>query len=361
MKKTDIAIVGGGLAGLYLAYLLEKKGLDYQLFEAKERLGGRILSEPINGAGALGVDLGPTWFWPHQYKIQQLLRDLDVASYQQYVDGDALYQMQQGLPPQRTAGAGSLLSYRIVGGMGSLIDTLAESTNKINMSQAITGLEKNADGWLLQSQVNGSEVFHAAKQLIVAVPPRIAENISGLDQYLPSELQKQFSNTPTWMAAQAKFVAVYDSPFWREEGLAGDAFSRVGPMVEIHDASADVDRAYALFGFLGLPAKSRENFPEEALSQLCIKQLGDLFGEQALQPQQAYLKDWAKDQWLTTIDDINDMPEHPHMSLQPYEQILKGSQLGFVGTEYAESEAGYVEGALISAETMFNDMNKNFR
>ncbi|MEE8286395.1 MAG: FAD-dependent monooxygenase, partial [Gammaproteobacteria bacterium] len=29
MKETDVLIAGGGLAGLYLAYLLEQAGIDY--------------------------------------------------------------------------------------------------------------------------------------------------------------------------------------------------------------------------------------------------------------------------------------------------------------------------------------------
>jgi oxygen-dependent protoporphyrinogen oxidase len=46
-----IAIVGGGISGLSLAYaLLEKKpGLDVTIFEAETRTGGKILTEKING------------------------------------------------------------------------------------------------------------------------------------------------------------------------------------------------------------------------------------------------------------------------------------------------------------------------
>ena len=41
---TDILIVGGGLAGLSIAWQLEQKGLDYRLIEARDRFGGRIHS-----------------------------------------------------------------------------------------------------------------------------------------------------------------------------------------------------------------------------------------------------------------------------------------------------------------------------
>jgi oxygen-dependent protoporphyrinogen oxidase len=46
-----IAIVGGGISGLSLAYaLLEKgEGLDIKVFEAKNRPGGKIYTEKVNG------------------------------------------------------------------------------------------------------------------------------------------------------------------------------------------------------------------------------------------------------------------------------------------------------------------------
>ena len=42
MQNLPIAILGGGLSGLYAAFLLEQRGIDYILLEARDRLGGRI-------------------------------------------------------------------------------------------------------------------------------------------------------------------------------------------------------------------------------------------------------------------------------------------------------------------------------
>ncbi len=52
-NNPKIAVIGGGIAGLNAAYQLKKMGLTATLYEARNRLGGRILSV----TGALGEDL----------------------------------------------------------------------------------------------------------------------------------------------------------------------------------------------------------------------------------------------------------------------------------------------------------------
>jgi len=44
MEKINIAIIGGGPVGLYLASKLEEKGINYSLFEGEAALGGQPLS-----------------------------------------------------------------------------------------------------------------------------------------------------------------------------------------------------------------------------------------------------------------------------------------------------------------------------
>ncbi len=46
---TSVVVIGGGLAGLTTAYRLHQQGIDVHLYEAKGRVGGRILSAVING------------------------------------------------------------------------------------------------------------------------------------------------------------------------------------------------------------------------------------------------------------------------------------------------------------------------
>jgi monoamine oxidase len=68
LTEVRVAVVGGGLAGLYAAWLLQQQGLAVTLFEASNRLGGRVLSSrdfipgKVVEAGAELIGMNhPTW------------------------------------------------------------------------------------------------------------------------------------------------------------------------------------------------------------------------------------------------------------------------------------------------------------
>src|SRR5659263_252318 len=80
-RVFDVAIVGAGLCGLALARLLTGRGLEVQVIEARERLGGRVYTEHCEFTGQ-ALDLGPTWFWlDTEPRIATLLTELGPVSY----------------------------------------------------------------------------------------------------------------------------------------------------------------------------------------------------------------------------------------------------------------------------------------
>lgn len=346
-----VLIVGGGLAGLYAAYQLEQAGIPYLLWEAQAQWGGRILSLPSQPDSTLGVDLGPTWFWPHQHRMQGLCAELALRTFEQPVAGDMLYQVAPAQAPQRSAGAGAMVSYRVAGGMQALITALLKrlQPNALKLNHALTSLSRSGNVWTATANHHGEMQHYQSQQLVIAAPPRKVSAF--LQPFLPPRLHSKLSATPTWMAAQAKFVALYDTPFWREAGLAGQAFSRVGPMVEIHDASSTPEAGHALFGFLGVPASIRRQHSQSALDAACLAQLTAIFGPQASQPRAMLLKDWAQDEWIASDLDRAESPQHPDLNLAPWSAELHELGLHWVSSECAPQEAGYLEGALCAVES----------
>ena len=344
-NEHDVVIIGGGLSGLYSALLLHHQGVRVALLEARPRLGGRIHGMTINNSNTL--DLGPSWFWPHQTAMQRLCKQLSLDIFQQYTSGQALYQASSQQPVERFSGAGTMTSYRIQGGVSQLISALAQAlpTQIVHLDQPVNSCQFDKGQW----QVTSASQTLLAKQLIIAAPPRAALATTNIGKSLSAPLHQALLNTPTWMASQAKFVAYYPQPFWRQQGLAGEAFSRVGPLVEVHDASAAADRDFALFGFIGVHALQRTKHSADTLSVACLQQLGDLFGSAALSPTATALEDWSLQNFTCTAADIQQAPQHPECDLQPFTAELQQLQLSFASSEVARQDAGYLEGALVAA------------
>jgi monoamine oxidase len=62
--QSEVAVIGAGLAGLYACRLLQAVGVNFVLLEARECLGGRILTVDESGQSSDdGFDLGPSWYW----------------------------------------------------------------------------------------------------------------------------------------------------------------------------------------------------------------------------------------------------------------------------------------------------------
>ena len=59
MTSQRIVVVGGGIAGLGTAALLADQGHEVQLFEGRNRLGGRAGSWESDG---FRFDTGPSWY-----------------------------------------------------------------------------------------------------------------------------------------------------------------------------------------------------------------------------------------------------------------------------------------------------------
>lgn len=175
-----------------------------------------------------------------------------------------------------------------------------------------------------------------------------------MDPPLPASATQAMNVISTWMAGQAKAVAVYDSPFWKEAGLSGDAMSRAGPIVEIHDASPTGTGPYALFGFVGVPASHRQN--ETQLRDAVLAQLRRLFGPDAGAPLHLFLKDWAYDPFTATQADQEPLFAHPRYGLPSELTGLWDGQLMFAGSEVADQFGGYLEGALEASDRVLHSL-----
>jgi len=86
VTDVDVVVIGAGLAGLTAASELRARGRSVVVLEARDRVGGRVLNQPI-GEGHV-VEMGGQWIGPTQDRMYALAARLGVETFPTYVEGD---------------------------------------------------------------------------------------------------------------------------------------------------------------------------------------------------------------------------------------------------------------------------------
>lgn len=336
-RHVDVLVVGAGIAGLSAARRLLAAGCAVAVHEARDRVGGRLLS--VSGDTGV-VDLGATWFWPNEAHVQALAEQLGVATFEQSLAGDAMLEAD-GRGPQRISGNPiDVRSCRFTHGAQALSQRAAEQLQPgtLRLADPVTAVHVRQDRVLVQAASGTVSASH----VVLAVPPALAVEDITFTPELPERVRILAASTAVWMGAIIKAVAVYDGAFWRDAGLAGAAVSHLGPFRELHDHSGPEASPAAIFGFAG-----SDQFTEATLAQVAaafVEQLARLFGPKAAGPRRVHVADWSRERWTspTSPSPRASTTTYSHPQLQ--EAVL--GRLHWASTETAPAHAGHIEGAI---------------
>lgn len=366
----DIAIVGGGLCGLALAHSLQARGLDWRLFEARDRLGGRALT--VHADDGTPVDLGATWFWPQtQPAITRLVADLGLTAFDQHDDGRVLHLADPNRPAETVAllpeqmapapddsvpatpGAVHGGARRIAGGAGAVVQALARPLpqERLRLGHHLEAVIDHGD--FIELRLHWNETLYSvhARRVVLALPPRVIDAGVTFTPALDADLRQALQATPTWMATAAKAGFAYTRPFWREAGHTGNAWvsHSQAMLAEVFDACTPAGEA-ALAGFSALSVAHREQFTR-GRDMLLQSQVVQLFGPAAADPQ-LFWQDWAQERQTCSPTDIAEEAlagAHPQYGDPLLADAHWQGRLHFGGSETARQGGGYMEGALGAA------------
>lgn len=377
----DVAIVGGGLCGLALAHSVQAAGgRDWRLYEARPRLGGRTYT--AHAEDGTPLDLGATWFWPHnQPAITRLVKDLGLRAIEQLDDGRVLHLSDPNRAPEAVAlteqlspapsssypatpGAVHGGAQRVVGGVGAIVQALAKPlpSARLCLGESLEALIDHGDH--VELRLRQGDQLHSvlARRVVLALPPRVLAHTVSFTPELSPALRASLEGTPTWMATAAKAAFAFRTPFWRADGLTGNAwvshsqamlaevFDACGP-----DAGPGAYPGAALAGFSALGASQRPQFAK-GREILMESQIVQLFGAKAVDPAMQlgqHWQDWATEPQTCTPADIADeafgQNGHPQYGDAQLAEAHWGGRLFFGGSETARQGGGYMEGALNAA------------
>jgi monoamine oxidase len=185
-----------------------------------------------------------------------------------------------------------------------------------------------------------------AKRAIVAVPPTLAGRIS-YDPPLPALRDQLTQRMP--QGTVIKTMAIYEEPFWRAEGLSGQAATDVGPARVVFDNSPPDGSPGVLLGFLeGRLAREWGARPAAERRQAVLTGHARLFGERAARPERFVERVWADEEWtrgcygcLMTTGGWTEYGTALRAPVGP---------LHWAGAETATVWSGYMDGAVQSGE-----------
>ncbi|WDP85356.1 MAG: FAD-dependent oxidoreductase [Desulfobacter sp.] len=217
-QKVDTIIIGGGLSGVYAAYLLAAKKKSLTLLEARSRLGGRILSPEHQGFFA---DLGPSWYWPAiNPRINSLIKTLGLKGYPQFDIGQARFQTKDGYAQTVDGYPMEPPGWRLSQGMISLVKGLCAQIPEqvIQLNHPVCEIQRldNGVGVIVGRHDQAPKCRIDASQMILALPPRLAACSILFTPDLSYDLTQAMLKASTWMAGHAKFFALYEKADWRE-------------------------------------------------------------------------------------------------------------------------------------------------
>ncbi|MDQ1205904.1 NAD(P)/FAD-dependent oxidoreductase [Microbacterium sp. SORGH_AS_0862] len=383
----DVVVIGAGAAGLTAANDLRKAGLSVAVLEARDRVGGRLWTDTIEGAM---LEIGGQWISPDQQALIDTVAELGLSTFSRYREGDSVYVGPDGavtrftgdvfpvasdtaaeieritadldamvaeVDPDRpwahpkaaewdtiswdgwlrsqtdddeavrnlafatgsamltkpthafsllqsllmAASAGSyshlvdadfILDKRVVGGLQQVPLLLAERLGEdVLLDQPVRSLTWDEGGVVAEA----ASVTVRARRAILALAPVLYPRISFVPP-LP-RLQQQMHQHIS-MGFVIKVHAVYDRPFWREQGLSGTAFSPYELSHEAYDNTNHGDERGTLVGFVS-DRNADDLFRLDAAErkERILESLSHYYGPEAKNPIVYYESDWGSEEW----------------------------------------------------------------
>jgi monoamine oxidase len=253
-------------------------------------------------------------------------------------DMDTLMAVDRGAQQDRIAGGSWRISERLAAGLD------------VRLGQPVRSVAQDDRGIRV---VTRDGTAYDGERAILTVPPALAGRLE-YDPPLPSWRDQLTQKVPA--GSVFKVYAVYPTPFWREEGLNGQAGSDVGPVkVTFDNTPPGYDRGI-LMGFIEA-ADGRvwaRRTPEERQAAV-VDCFVRYFGPRAAAPVEYVERDWMAEEFTRGCYGAHFAPGvwtgFGHALREPV------GRLHWAGAECSPVWNGYMEGAVRSGEASADEVH----
>ena len=237
---------------------------------------------------------------------------------------------------------------RVVGGSVLLAQHLAEGLD-VRLSTPIAGITQDETHATVRTR--SGEVL-PCDRVVVTLPPTLAGRLD-YDPPLPAWRDQLTQRLPA--GTVVKTFAAYPTPFWRDQGLNGQAASDAGPVKITFDVSPPGGEIGVLLGFVeGGEARRWQQLPDLERRRSVIKSLVRYFGPDAAEPTAYMEKDWSAEEFTRGCYGAHFAPG----VWTGYGHALRPAvgRIHWAGTEYAVQWNGYMEGAVRSGQVTAREL-----
>ena len=231
---------------------------------------------------------------------------------------------------------------RFVGGVRAVSSALADRLgDAVSLGTAVRRIQ-HGDGIVVHHE-RGSV---RAARAIVAIPPTLAGRIE-YQPALPGPRDQLTQRMPA--GSVIKFHVVYETPWWRDDGLSGQVLGIGGPIDVTFDCSPpDRSRGVITGFFEGAQAIKAAADDEDGRRATVLGVLTTAFGDRAATPLAYIDRDWSAEPFTRGCYGAH-MPPGAWTQLGPALRMPVGL-LHWAGTETATQWIGYIDGAIESGE-----------
>jgi monoamine oxidase len=200
--------------------------------------------------------------------------------------------------------------------------------------------------------VQSRQATVTARRAVLALPRALAAGIQ-FDPVLPADHTLLIHQIPA--GTEVKMVAVYDEPFWRNDGISGNTVA-TDDDIEISLDTTQPGHAEGVMATYCAGPRARkvaQMRPEERRAAL-LEMLTTRLGPKAANPSEVLEQNWAEEQWTRGCS----MGHFPTGVLTQYGPKLREpvGRVHWAGTETASTSYGAMDGAVRSGERVTEEI-----
>ena len=233
---------------------------------------------------------------------------------------------------------------RVVGGSVRVAEAMAaELGSRVRLGAPVRRISHDDSGVRVQMRSGAEE---EADHVVVTLPPTLAGRLE-YDPALPSWRDQLTQRMPA--GSVIKCFAVYDEPFWRTDGLNGQAISDRGPVKVTFDNSPPDGRPGVLLGFIeGRDARIAARLGDDQRRAAVLDSFSRLFGPRAADPVRYVERDWMAEEFTRGCYGAHFTTGVWTSYGQAWREPV--GRIHWAGAECSPEWNGYMEGAVRSGE-----------